>query len=89
MSPGINFSFSEEIERKQETWKDERALRHMDRLGPSEKPRVEPGVVSLEESGPSSFTKCSRDVERGLGLSCETPRGSSTCAKERARQDFT
>lgn len=81
MSPGINFSFSEEIERKQETWKDERALRHMDRLGPSEKPRVEPGVVSL---GPSS-----RDVERGLGLSCETPKGSSTCAKERARQDFT
>lgn len=89
--PGTKCSFSGKAESEQkaeaQTWTDERSLGHVDPLGlsqerepavgPSEKPQVEPGVFSLEESGSRSFTERLKDVEGGLGLSCETPEGST------------
>lgn len=102
--PGTKCSFSGKAESEQkaeaQTWTDERSLGHVDPLGrsqerepavgPSEKPQVEPGVFSLEESGSRSFTEHLKDVEGGLGLSCETPEGSTRAnRKQLDRGDFT
>lgn len=41
--------------------------------------------VGLEGSGPSTFAMCLRDVDGGLGLACEIPKGDTSASRRADR----